>query len=127
MSKQFETSIQNDDVLLEVLNTKETFIIVCKDEKDSHSKRVSLNNARRKLHPLQQRQVSINKVQMPDGTYGVKVFPAEQQKIWKVVGDEMVEWTPVKSQDDDETERIKMLMRKDGKTEEEIANFLKEA
>jgi len=58
--------IQNDEYLkLAILEGRE-FIIICEDERDCNSKRVSLYNARRNFSEADQRRCRIQKMQMDD-------------------------------------------------------------
>ena len=58
--------IQNDEYLkLAILEGRE-FIIICEDERDCNSKRVSLYNARRNFSEADQRRCRIQKMQVDD-------------------------------------------------------------
>jgi len=126
------STIQNEEVLPEVLKG-ESFFIPCFNEKDAHSKRVSLNNAKMNgFPPWEQKKIKIQKVEI-NKKWGVKVFPAAKTTIMKIVGDEMVPWS---SEEEDEEvvgdvlskgdKRMISLMLRDKKSTEEIVSTVGE-
>lgn len=84
--------IQNEEVLIEVLETNKEFFIQCKDKADAQSKLVSLTNAKRKLTIPQQRKLKILKTAI-DNIWGVKVSPASLYPIYMLVNGKRVPYT----------------------------------
>ncbi|HBZ35487.1 MAG TPA: hypothetical protein DEO33_03580 [Rikenellaceae bacterium] len=64
--------IQNDEYLKLAINEDREFVILCEDEKDCNSKRVSLYNARRTFSEADQKRCRIQKMQL-DGKWIVRV------------------------------------------------------
>ena len=64
--------IQNDEYLKLAINEDREFVILCEDEKDCNSKRVSLYNARRTFSEADQKRCRIQKLQL-DGKWIVRV------------------------------------------------------
>lgn len=75
--------IQNDEYLKRALYENKEFVIVCKDEKDANSKRVSLYNARRLLSENDQRKVQIQKLLVED-KWVIRIS-REKQEVFEVV------------------------------------------
>ena len=75
--------IQNDEYLKRALYENKEFVIVCKDEKDANSKRVSLYNARRLLSETDQRKVQIQKLLVED-KWVIRIS-REKQEVFEVV------------------------------------------
>jgi hypothetical protein len=111
--------IQNDEVLMECLETGEEFFIPCADKNDAHSKAVSLINARRRLSVEMQRKLRVQKVQM-DGVYGVKVSPGSTVEIYKIVNGAKVIWNPNENRLSDDAKRMVSLMIVDLYSDEDI-------
>ena len=116
--------IQNDEVLMECLETGEEFFIHCTDKNDAHSKAVSLINARRRLSVEMQRKLRVQKIQM-DGVYGVKVSPSSTVEIYKIVNGVKVVWNPNENRLSDDVRRMINLMLTDGLSDEDILENLK--
>lgn len=132
-------SIQNEEVLIEVLYG-ESFFIPCKDKKDAHSKGVSLNNAKNsRMSSAQQKKIRVQEVEL-DGEWGVKVFPAIEIPIYRIVEGKKVLWnaeedthvtavllggkSSSKSRLNPDNQRILELMLQDKKEVEEIVSAL---
>lgn len=64
--------IQNDKYLKRAILEDQKFVIVCEDEKDCNSKRISLYNARRGFSEAEQGLCRIQKMQI-DGKWVVRV------------------------------------------------------
>jgi hypothetical protein len=75
--------IQNDEYLKRALYENKEFVIVCKNEKDANSKRVSLYNARRLLSENDQRKVQIQKLLVED-KWVIRIS-REKQEVFEVV------------------------------------------
>lgn len=109
MRRSRHTTIQNEEVLPEVLKG-ETFFIPCANEKDAHSKCVSLNNAKvNNFPPWEQKKIRIQKVEINE-QWGVKAFPATKIPILKLVDKKMVPWL---SEGFEETIAIDTLSQED--------------
>jgi hypothetical protein len=130
MRRGRRSSIQNEELLMEVLGG-ESFFIPCENEKDAHSKSVSLNNARGcRLPSFQQKKVRIQKTLL-DGEWGVKVFPARDITVFRLKDGVKIPWTSEDLKEEgeiskDDQQRMLMLMLQDGKTHEEIIAILGE-
>jgi hypothetical protein len=127
-------AIQNEEVLIEVLYG-ESFFIPCVDEKDAHSKSVSLNNAKNgRLSPDQQKKIRIQKLYY-DNQWGVKVSPTVEIPIYKLVNGEKVLWNREEAKTEHvvegklstENQRILELMIKDNQSTEDILTALADA
>lgn len=64
--------IQNDEYLKLAVHENREFVIVCEDERDCNSKRISLYNARRGFSEADQKRCRIQKLQL-DGKWIVRV------------------------------------------------------
>jgi hypothetical protein len=129
------SAIQNEDTLIEALYG-ETLFISCKNKKDAHSKCVSLNNARSsRLSIEQQKKIRIQETFF-EGEWGVKVFPATEIPIYKIVDGKKILWNPEdsrapltlvnnnKSKLSNDNYHILELMLKDKVSTEEILSTL---
>jgi 1,2-phenylacetyl-CoA epoxidase PaaB subunit len=117
--------IQNEETLQEVLANGYELFIPCLNQKDAHSKAVSLNNAKNRLTLPQQRKVRVQRAEV-DGVWGVRIFPAAKTVIWKIVDGVKTLWDPEEGRLSDEDQRIFDLMMKDNVPLEQIIANLSE-
>ena len=75
--------IQNDEYLKRSLFEGKEFVIVCKDERDANSKRVSLYNARRLFSEDDQRKIQIQKLLFED-KWVIKISK-ERQEVYELI------------------------------------------
>jgi len=80
--------IQNDELLRRAINEGKEFAIPCNDEKDAHSKRISLYNAKRLLSEREQRKVQITR-ECIDGVWFVKIL-SRSYTVYEIVDGKMV-------------------------------------
>ena len=111
--------IQNDEYLKKSLIEGKEFLIVCKDEKDANSKRVSLYNARRLLSEIDQRKVQIQKL-LVDDKWVIRIS-REKQEVFEVVNGILV---PVQEPLRDDSKQMLVEMLGQGMKEEEIVAVL---
>lgn len=115
--------IQNEEVLFEVLENGGEFFISCKNRADARSKAVSLGNARNRLLPFQQKQLRVQKTKIGE-EWGVKVFPAADVVIWKIMNGERIRWNPDEGRLSLEEQRMfKLMLEAELPLEEMIKNF----
>ena len=111
--------IQNDEYLKKSLIEGKEFLIVCKDEKDANSKRVSLYNARRLLSEIDQRKVQIQKL-LVDDKWVIRIS-REKQEVFEVVNGILV---PVQEPLREDSKQMLAEMLGQGMKEEEIITVL---
>ena len=111
--------IQNDEYLKKSLIEGKEFLIVCKDEKDANSKRVSLYNARRLLSEIDQRKVQIQKL-LVDDKWVIRIS-REKQEVFEVVNGILV---PVQEPLREDSKQMLVEMLGQGMKEEEIVAVL---
>jgi hypothetical protein len=111
--------IQNDEYLKKSLIEGKEFLIVCKDEKDANSKRVSLYNARRLLCEIDQRKIQIQKL-LVDDKWVIRIS-REKQEVFEVVNGILV---PVQEPLRDDSKQMLVEMLGQGMKEEEIVAVL---
>ena len=111
--------IQNDEYLKKSLIEGKEFLIVCKDEKDANSKRVSLYNARRLLSEIDQRKVQIQKL-LVDDKWVIRIS-REKQEVFEVVNGILV---PVQEPLREDSKQMLAEMLGQGMKEEEIVAVL---
>ena len=111
--------IQNDEYLKKSLIEGKEFLIVCKDEKDANSKRVSLYNARRLLSEIDQRKVQIQKL-LVDDKWVIRIS-REKQEVFEVVDGILV---PVQEPLREDSKQMLVEMLGQGMKEEEIVAVL---
>jgi hypothetical protein len=112
-------AIQNSELLFQSLLEGKEFVIVCKDEKDANSKRVSLYNSRRLLPESDQKRLQIQKF-FCEGKWAVRILH-EKLEVYEIVNGILVPLVdPLK--DDSKTMLIEMLGQ--GMKEEEIIEIL---
>jgi hypothetical protein len=111
--------IQNDEYLkLAILEGRE-FIILCEDERDCNSKRVSLYNARRNFSEADQRRCRIQKMQVED-KWVVKIS-RNTPTVMEIIGGIIAPFKePLKN--DSKTMLVEMLGQ--GMKEDEIISIL---
>jgi hypothetical protein len=111
--------IQNDEYLRMALREGREFVILCEDERDCNSKRVSLYNARRAFSEADQRKARIQKMQM-DGKWIVRISRSVPEVLEVING----VLTPVVDplQEDSKAMLIEMLGQ--GMKEDEIISVL---
>jgi hypothetical protein len=111
--------IQNDEYLKLVVNEGREFLVICDDEKDCNSKRVSLYNARRMFTPEDQKRCRIQKLEM-DGKWVVRI----SRYIPSVL--EVVNGTlePIKELLKDDSRKMLIEMLGQGLQEDEIVAVL---
>lgn len=80
--------IQNDELLRRAINENKEFAIPCNDEKDAHSKRISLYNAKRLLTEREQRKVQIVK-ECIEGIWFIKIL-CRSYKVYEIVDGKMI-------------------------------------
>jgi len=111
--------IQNDEYLKKSLIEGKEFLIVCKDEKDANSKRVSLYNARRLLCEIDQRKIQIQKL-LVDDKWVIRIS-REKQEVFEVVNGILV---PVQEPLREDSKQMLVEMLGQGMKEEEIVAVL---
>ena len=111
--------IQNDEYLKKSLIEGKEFLIVCKDEKDANSKRVSLYNARRLLCETDQRKIQIQKLLVED-KWVIRIS-REKQEVFEVVNGILV---PVQEPLREDSKQMLAEMLGQGMKEEEIITVL---
>jgi hypothetical protein len=80
--------IQNEDCITKALFEGREFVLICENEKDAHSKRVSLYNARRRLTIADQKKITIKK-EFVNGQHVVRILKSKPS-IMEVVNGEMI-------------------------------------
>jgi hypothetical protein len=115
--------IQNEDCVIKVLTEGREFVLVCEDEKDAHSKRVSLYNARRRLSAVDQRKIVIHKERMKDN-WVVRVYRGSPN-IMEVVNGELVPYEEIATLSETGNKLLSEMLSK-GMNEEEVFDILKE-
>lgn len=113
--------IQNEDVLRKALYEEREFIIPCADEKDAHSKRVSLNHAKGRMSVSEQKKVGVQKIEYDEGKWGIRVYYIPKQEIFEIVNGELIVAEIGLSE---ESQYMLDLMIKDKVSEEEIITTL---
>lgn len=111
--------IQNDEYLRLAVNEGREFIIICEDERDCNSKRISLYNARRSFSEAEQKRCRIQKMQM-DGKWIVRISRNNPEILEVINGILAPVIEPLQS--DSKTMLIEMLGQ--GMKEEEIITVL---
>ena len=112
-------AIQNSELLFQSLLEGKEFVIVCKDEKDANSKRVSLYNSRRLLPEADQKRIQVQKF-FCEGKWAVRK-KKKKQEIYEILNGILVPLVePLK--EDSKTMLIEMLGQ--GMKEEEIVEVL---
>lgn len=81
-------AIQNDEFITRCVMEGKDFVVLCEDEKDANSKRVSLYNARRKLSVSEQKRVAVQKCKIGND-WVVKIFKPKS-KVFQLVDGELV-------------------------------------
>lgn len=114
-----------EEAIIKVFQDSGEIYLPCKDEKQQESIRVSAFNIRRKMPPDIQDTVAITKHE-EDGTFYVLFYKREKSALMQR-DPETGRLTPVDTGISPELARIIEIMRKDGKSEEEIQDFLKSA
>jgi len=111
--------IQNDEYLkLAILEGRE-FVIVCEDERDCNSKRISLYNARRGFSEAEQKRCRIQKMQV-DGKWVVRVS-RNSPEVFEVINGIL---TPVVEPLKDDSKAMLVEMLGQGMREDEIVSVL---
>jgi hypothetical protein len=111
--------MQNDDLLRKAIDENREFAIVCQSEKDAHSKRVSLYNAKRLLSPDDQRKVSISKENI-DGNWVVKIKRLSHN-IFEIIDGKLV---PIKEKLKEDSQQMLNEMLEQGLSREDIIEIL---
>lgn len=111
--------IQNDEYLRLAVNEGREFIIICEDERDCNSKRISLYNARRSFSEAEQKRCRIQKMQM-DGKWIVRISRNNPEILEVINGILAPVIEPLQS--DSKAMLIEMLGQ--GMKEEEIVEVL---
>lgn len=111
--------IQNDEYLKLAVNEGREFVIVCEDERDCNSKRISLYNARRSFSEAEQKRCRIQKMQM-DGKWIVRISRNNPEILEVINGILAPVIEPLQS--DSKTMLVEMLGQ--GMKEEEIITVL---
>ncbi len=111
---------QNEEMLQACVRENKEFILVCDNEEDANSKRVSLYNLRRKMLPSEQRKIAIKRMVL-EGEWVVRVYPS-MEKVFEVVDGVLVPFHPLA--DDSKEWMLEMAKRK--MNEEAIVKVLVE-
>lgn len=111
--------IQNDEYLRLAVNEGREFVIICEDERDCNSKRISLYNARRSFSEAEQKRCRIQKMQM-DGKWIVRISRNNPEILEVINGILAPVIEPLQS--DSKTMLVEMLGQ--GMKEEEIITVL---
>ncbi len=114
------------DMLSKVASEGGEEFILARDKAQAESMRVTAFNLRRRMHQSVGEDIGIQKIE-EDGRYFLRIFKRgiEETQVW--VRDPVTKkLVPVIKSEDAELERIVALMRQDGKSEEEIAEMMRQ-
>jgi hypothetical protein len=81
-------NIRNAEFMTKTAFEKREFLILCRDEKDANSKRVSLYNVRKTLPESLQVNVAIRKQKIGE-SWGVRIYYEESQ-VLEIINGELV-------------------------------------
>jgi hypothetical protein len=111
--------IQNQEYLQLAYRENRKFVIPCENEKDAHSKRVSLHNARRCLSEVEQRRIRISKRHI-DGLWVVEIYRASTEILEEIDG----KFVTVKEKLQDDSLQMMHEMLEQGLSKDEIVEIL---
>lgn len=115
-----------EEALKRVVGEGQSVLIPCTDAKNQESVRAMVFHLKRKLLPeFTADTVGITKFNY-EGQFFIKVYPRGIAELYELNSEGVPVAIERPSSDDAETQRIVELMRKDGKSDEEIQKFIEE-
>jgi hypothetical protein len=114
-------AIQNEEYLQRALIEGKDFIIVCRDERDANSKRVSLYNARRLYPETDQKKIQIQKM-LYDDKWIIKIS-REIPEVYELLNGVLI---AVREPLRGDSKEMLIEMLGQGMKEEEVINILVE-
>ncbi len=111
--------IQNSVILYRALYEDKDFLVLCENEKDANSKRVSLYNARSQMPRNDQAKLRLQKVFFEDQWF-IKVSK-HQNEVYELVNGKLI---PVIDEIADDSAQMMKEMLEQGLSNEEIVTIL---